>query len=368
MNALSLKTLPLGLALLGAALAQDASGAYGQAQSLADQARKAYPQNSWNIERPLWKQAAAAAEQAVAAAPNDASTLKLRAQIYTDVRFWRKAELGWDAYLAQNAGDMAAQQTAATVQYNLGYAAYQRASLPEASAAFAKCLTLNPQNGACAEWGGRAALESAQFPQAVALYGQAVQLNPQNKVAAYFAGVAQQAATYGPAATQAFSRAYQDYTAGDKQKALTGYKAATASAPTFLEAWRQEGNVALQLNDAATAFAAYTAAAALPGAGASDRYNLSLAQEGQQYGLTAVNAFRSAYAKYTAGDKAGAEAGFLAATQASATYAKAWSWLGRARYDQKNYPGAVEAYSQAVQLDPADKASAYYLGLAQKGK
>ncbi len=364
-----MKALTLSLALMGAAaLAQDAGSALTQAQSLADQARKAYPQNSWNIERPLWKQAAAAAEQAVAAAPNDATALKVRAQIYTDVRFWRKAELGWDAYLAQNASDATAKQTAATVQYNLGYAAYQRASLPEASAAFAKCLTFDPTNGACAEWGGRTALESAQFPQAVALYQQAVQINPQNKVAAYFAGVAQQASTYGPAATQAFSRAYQDYTAGDKQKALTGYKTATASAPTFLEAWRQEGRVALELQDAATAAQAYGAAAALPGANATDKYNLSVAQEGQQYGLAAVTTFRNAYSKYAAGDKAGAEAGFLAATQANANYAKAWSWLGRARYDQKNYTGAADAYGQAVKLDPNDKTSAYYLGLAQQGK
>lgn len=364
-----MKGLTLALALLaGGSLAQSASDALTQAQQLADQARQSYPKNSWNIERPLWKQAAAAAEQAVASAPNDAAALKLRAQIYTDVGFWAKAETGWDAYLAVNGADTAAKQQAAEVQYNLGYAAYERGSLSEAQTAFAKCLTLNPQNAACAEWGGRTALEAGQFGQAVTLYQQATQLNPQSKVAAYFAGVAQQAQNYGPAAAQAFSRAYEDYTRGNKQKALAGFKTATASAPNFLEAWRQEGRVALELQDAASAAAAYGAAVKLPGADASDQYNLALAQEGQQYGLGAVTTFRNAYAKYTAGDKAGAEAGFLAATNASPNYAKAWAWLGRVRYEQKNYAGAVDAYSQAVKLDPTDKSSAYYLSMAQKGK
>ena len=48
--------------------------------------------------------------------------------------------------------------------------------------------------------------------------------------------------------------------------------------------------------------------------------------------------------------------------------AKAWAWLGRVRYEAKDYPGAAEAYGKAVALDPNDKTSAYYLRLAQAGK
>lgn len=381
-----LKFITLGLALaLGAAVAQDttpapapadtqnqsapaAGNAIQQAQTLADQARKAYPKNAWNIDKPLWKQAADAAEQAVSAAPSDANALLLRARIYTDVGFWRRAELSWDAYLKAVPGDQAGIQTAATVQYNLGYLAYQRGSLPESKAAFQKCLGLNAQDARCAQWAGRVALEGADFQGALTLYQQAVQLAPGDKVSAYFLGVARNAANYGPAATRSFSRAYQDYDAGRKAQALAGYKEATASAPTFIEAWREQGRLALELGDAASAQAAYDAASKLPGATASDKYNLGVAQEGARFGLPAVKAFRDAYGKYTAGDKAAAEAGFQAATQASDSYQKAWAWLGRARYDQKNYTGAVEAYTKATQLDPNDKASAYYLGLAKKGK
>lgn len=126
--------------------------------------------------------------------------------------------------------------------------------------------------------------------------------------------------------------------------------------------------MALELGNANAARAAYQAAAALPEANAGDRYNLSLAQEGERYGLGAVRAFRDAYAKYAAGDKAGAEAGFLEATRQNPQYAKAWAWLGRTRYEGKNFTGAADAYAQAVRLDPEDKASAYYLRLAQQGQ
>jgi len=304
----------------------------------------------------------------VQAAPQNPDALQLRAQVYSDVGFWKQAETAWDAYLALKPDDAQARKTAAVAQYNLGYAAYARADLGNAPAPFAKCLTLDPANADCALWGGRVALENGQFTQAVTLYQQASTLRPQDKVAAYFLGVARNAGRYGPAATTAFSRAYQNFDAGRKQDALDGYKAATAAAPNFIEAWREQGRLALELNDTASAQAAYDAAVNLPGANASDRYNQGLVKEGAQYGLSAVKAFRDAYAKYTTGNKAAAETGFQAATTASPTYAKAWSWLGRVRYENKNYPAAAEAYAQAVKLDPADKSAAYYLKLSQLGK
>jgi tetratricopeptide (TPR) repeat protein len=348
--------------------APDLSDPAALLQKATDLAAAATASKSRNIDDVAWKQAAAAADVAVQAAPGNPAALKLRAQVYSDVGFWKQAEGAWDAYFKVVPGDMAAMKTAALAQYNLGYAAYARGDLSKAPAPFAKCLTFDPANADCALWGGRVALEGGQFGPALTLYQQAAQLRPGDKVAAYFLGVARDAGKYGPAATTAFSRAYQDYDAGRKPQALAGYKTATAAAPNFLEAWRQEGRLALELNDAASAKAAYDAAVALPGASAADRYNQGLASEGAQYGLQAVKSFRDAYGKYAAGDKAGAETGFQAATTASASYAKAWAWLGRARYDQKNYAGAAEAYGQAVKLDPSDKTSAYFLKLAQAGK
>ena len=348
--------------------AQSAAQAAQQARDLAARARTAYPAGSANIDQDLWKQAAAAAEAAVAAEPGNAEYLKLRAEIYTEVGFWQRAQAGWDAYLQLRPDDAAAVKQAATVQYNLGYAAYTRGQLEQAGAFFARCLTLNSTDAACATWVARTALERGLYPEAKALYARALALKPGDKTLTYFAALTTNAGKYGVPATRAFSRAYAELEAGRAAQALAGFQEAARTAPAFIEAHREAGRLALNAGDAQAALSAYTAAAALPNATAADRYNLSVAQEGARYGLKAAQAFRAAYARYTAGDKAGAEKGFLQATQLSAGYAKAWAWLGRVRYEAKNYAGAGEAYGRAVQLDPADKSSAYYLRLSQQGK
>ena len=377
--------LTAALALSGAGLAQtqaaptaqpapaaptNAAQLAAEARDLAARARAAYPAGSASIDRPLWKQAADRAEAAVSAAPGNPDVLRLRAQIYTDVGFWKQAEASWRAYfaVAPVAAGQSEARAAGNVQYNLGYAAYTRAQPAQAAAYFRACLTLDPQSVPCATWAARTALESGDYALAQTLYAQALSLAPTDKTLNYFAQVARNAATYGPAATQAFSRAYASLDAGRKAEALAGFQEAARSAPNFPEAQREAGRLALEAGDVTAALSAYQALTALPGATASDRYNLGLAQEGQQYGLKAVQTFRAAYAKYASGDKAGAEAGFLQATTESASYGKAWAWLGRVRYEARNYAGAAEAYARAVTLDPNDRTSAYFLKLAQQGK
>lgn len=347
-----------------------AAEAAAAARTFAGQARSTYPKGSANIDQVLWNQAAGAAEGAVRAEPGNADYLRLRAQIYSEVGFWRQAELGWAAYfkiVPAVPGSPEAQQAGAA-QYNLGYAAYVRSQPDLASRYFAGCLQLDPQNAQCLGWAARTTLEGGDYARAGTLYGQALALTPGDKTLSYFQGLAQKASDYGPAATQAFSRAYADLDAGRKEKALAGFQAAALSAPNFTEAWRQAGRLALEQNNAQAALEAYQGASALPGADASDKFNLALAQEGVQYGLDAVRSFRTAYGQYTGGDKAAAEGGFQQATVQNPDYAKAWAWLGRVRYEAQNYPGAAEAYGRAVALDASDKSSAYFLGLAQQGK
>ncbi len=347
-----------------------AAAAAAAAQRFADEARKTYPKGSANIDQALWTQAAAAAEAAVLAEPGNAEYLKLRAQIYTEVGFWRQAEVTWAAYfkvIPAVPGSRDAQQ-AGLAQYNLGYSAYVRNQPDLAARYFAECLNLDPQSAQCAGWAARTALEGGDYARAQTLYNQAIALMPGDKTLVYFRGLAQKAADYGPAATGAFSRAYADLDAGRREQALAGFQAAAQSAPNFTEAWRQAGKLALDMGNAQAALAAYQGVIALPGADATDKFNLALAQEGAQYGLDAVRTFRAAYGKYTAGDKGAAESGFQQASVQNPDYAKAWAWLGRTRYEAKNYAGAAEAYGRAVALDPNDKASAYYLKLAQQGK
>ncbi|ACO47347.1 tetratricopeptide repeat protein [Deinococcus deserti] len=364
------QTAPASPPSVSTVAAQPASGLAAEARALAERARATYPKGSASIDQTLWKQAAAAAEAAVSAEPTNAEYLKLRAQIYTEVGFWRQAELSWAAYfrVAPAQGVTPETRQAADVQYNLGYAAYTRNQPSEAARFFAACLQLDPASVPCTTWAARTALEAGNYAQAQTLYASALRLNPGDKTLSYFQTVAQNASRYGPAATRAFSRAYADVEAGKKAQALAGFQEAARSAPNFLEAQREAGRLALELGNAEVALAAFQKAASLPGATAADRYNLSLAQEGQQYGLEAVRTFREAYARYTAGNKAAAEQGFQAATSRNPNYAKAWAWLGRVRYEAKNFQAAAEAYGRAVQLDPGDKSSAYFLRLAQQGK
>lgn len=349
---------------------QTAAQAAAEAGDLAAKARATYPKGSASIDQDLWKRAAAAAERAVAAAPSNPDYLRLRAQIYTEVGFWRQAELGWEAYFRAVPNGAAAAETAsaASVQYNLGYSAYTRNQPSQAAAFFASCLKFDPASVPCTTWSARTALEAGNYAQAQTLYDRALELQPADKTLTYFRSLAQSVGRYGPAATRAFSRAYGELDAGRKAQALAGFQQAAAAAPNFAEAWREAGKLALELGDAPAALAAYTGAAALPNATAADRFNLSVAQEGATVGLKAVQAFRTAYTRYTAGDKTAAETGFLEAATLSPKYAKAWAWLGRTRYEVRNFGGAAEAYAQAVQLDPNDKSSAYFLRLAQQGK
>lgn len=143
-----------------------AADAAAAAQKFADEARRTYPKGSANIDQALWTQAAAAAEAAVLAEPSNADYLKLRAQIYTEVGFWRQAEVTWAAYfkvVPAVPGSRDAQQ-AGLAQYNLGYSAYVRNQPDLAARYFAECLKFDPQSAQCAGWAARTALEGATTP------------------------------------------------------------------------------------------------------------------------------------------------------------------------------------------------------------
>ncbi|WP_261664846.1 tetratricopeptide repeat protein [Deinococcus sp. Marseille-Q6407] len=344
-----------------------AAEAAAQARALSAQARTRYPAGSASIDQTLWKQAAEAAEAAVALEPANPSFLALRAEIYTATGFWARALSSWQAYFAV-AGDQATPQARAAagqVYYNLAYAAYTRQDLPQAAQLLAECLRAAPDDAQCALWAGRVALEQGDFAAAQTLYGRAVQLRPQACTAAYFSQVAVQAGQYGADATRAFSQAYADLDAGRRAEALRGFQQAARLAPSFAAAQREAGRLALDLGDAAAARAAYAALSALPGATDADRYNLGLATEAEQYGLEATRQFRQGYSLYTSSDRAGAEAAFRQATVQSPQYAKAWSWLGRVAYEAGRYAEAAASYERAVQLDPSDRAAAYFLRLAR---
>lgn len=365
---MKIKTLLTTLfVLLSGALAQmspDARQLYDQAVQLRSQAQKAYLKAS--IDFPLWSQAAEAAEKAVTAAPNEREPLRLRAEIYTQVGFWAKAESAWNAFFAVAAdSDPTARNAMSDVQLNLGYTAYRRGARAEAEKYFTSAVQSNPQNQSAFVWKGRTALERGDANTAVPFLEQAVNLRPNDKVAQFALLVARKSAAYGATATQAFFIGYSAYEQGQKDVALDQFRTAVAAAPNFTEAQRWLGRTALEQNLGAEATKAYLAVVQLEGTTPENTYNLNLAQEISQFGREAVTAYRAGYDQYTKGDKPGAAQLFQTAVAASPTYQKAWAWLGRVRFEMNDFRGAADAYQKAVQLDPNDKSSAYFLKQAQ---
>jgi tetratricopeptide (TPR) repeat protein len=355
------------IATLSGAFAQlsgEAQRWYTEAQRLQTQAIQTYPKAS--IDLPLWSQAAEAAEKAVAAAPNEPQPLRLRAVIYTQVGFWARAELSWNAYFAA-AGDSddAARNLMSEVQVNLGYSAYRLEDGAAAEQYFAQALEFNPDNPQALSWRARTLLERGDANAAVPLLERAVSLNPQDRVARYSLLVARKSAAFGRQATQAFFLGYAAYNQGQRQEALQAFREATVGAPNFLEAQRMRGRTALELGLGEEAALAYEIVVKLEGATPENTFQLGVAREVAQFGAEASRAYRSGYELYTRGDKSGAAQAFVTAVTANQQFQKAWAWLGRVRFEMGDFKGAVEAYQRAVQLDPNDRVSAYNLRQAQ---
>lgn len=348
---------------------REAARLANETRILIDQARRSYPAGSANIDQALWKKAAAAIEGAVKLAPNNPDHLRLRAQLYTETGFWKRAEETWNDFFKvspQGPAGGLEWRAAALAQYNLGYAAYQNKQLNVAKSYFQSCLKLDNKNLDCLNWAGRTALEQGDYQQARNFYRQAVQVNPQDRALRYFVQITDKGASYGAAATRSFAQAYGHLDAGRKKEALQGFLQAGQIAPSFIEAWREAGRLALDLNDVTSASRAYQAIMSLANTSKADKYNYRFVQEAEKYGLQAVKTFRDAYGEYSKGNKDKALQGFEQATRLSNNYAKAWAWIGRSHYEKRNFAEAANAYQKAVDLDPADKSSLHFLKMSRK--
>ena len=89
-------TVSLGLLVFGQALAElspEAQRLFDLAKAAQVGAHQSNPNG--NIDQAAWRNAADAAEAAVIAAPLEAAPLRLRAQVYTEIGFWIRAESAW---------------------------------------------------------------------------------------------------------------------------------------------------------------------------------------------------------------------------------------------------------------------------------
>jgi cytochrome c-type biogenesis protein CcmH/NrfG len=335
-----------------------------QAQQLSQQARSQNVAPSPDSE--LWKQAIEKATQATQAEPSAPEAWRVLAGLYTETKFWVKADEAWNQYLQLRGGnaDPSTYAQIASVQMNLGYAAYRQQNWAEAQGRFKTAAQYAPQDPAPQEWLGRIALEQGDFAAASGYYQKAVQIKP-SEANKYFLNLTSNAQSYGPDATHAFLQGYDAYTAGDKAQAQTAFARAAQAAPQWLEAQRWLARTQLENGQASAALATWQTVASAPGATAGDKYFLKQAQFASKYGVPAAKAYLDGVAVFPS-DKNQALTLFQQATQAAPTFGEAWYWLGRAAYETKNFPLAVQAYGQAVQLMPDNKEAKYWLSQAQK--
>jgi tetratricopeptide (TPR) repeat protein len=360
--------LLLTLSSFGMALAELSP----EAQQLLDtaiiaqtEARQSNPKG--NIDQAAWRKAVDAAEAAVKAAPLEDGPLRLRAQVYTEIKFWVRAESSWRALFFATEDNVTPEDRAGLSEtlFNLGYNQYQSGDLEGAFKRFAEAGEITPEVARNEIWQGRILLERGDVRGALPHWDRAAKLEPANATSKYFLLISQKSVNYGGAAVSAFTLGYKAFEAKKFEDALQQFRIASVSAPAFLEAQRMLGRTALELNLPDDAIPAFETVAKLEGVNPTNKYNLELAREMRQYGPAAARSFREGYDKYAKGDKAAALAAFEAATGANPNYQKAWAWLGRSKFETGDYRGAADAYTVAVKLDPNDKDSQHWLRQAK---
>ncbi len=353
-----------GLAL---ALQPQTQQMLGEAQSLAQQARQNKVAPSPDLTP--WKQAIAKAEEATKAEPSAPETWGVLAQLYTETKFWSKAEEAWNQYIQLKGlgalGDAQVAQQAATVQVNLGYIAYVRSDYDLATDKFSNAIELNPKDSQPYQWLGRIYLEQGNATTAREYWQRAEALKP-DAANRYFLNLSQDSTRYGTPAVHSFSLGYDAYTSGQKEAALQAFSTATQAAPGWLEAKRWVGRTQLELGQGQAAFATWQQIGQSPQATASDRYQLRVAELSSQFGMVAAQSYLQGVVQFQAGSRGQARESFKQAVVASPNFAAAWYWLGRSAYEGKDYAAAAEAYQQVLRLEPGNKEAAYWLAQTRK--
>jgi tetratricopeptide (TPR) repeat protein len=174
--------------LFGAARAElngDALKAYLQAQQAFSEALS-NGGTTPNLKLEIWVKAFDAAEKAVVSAPKEPEPLLLRAQIFTRVQLWLKADTAWKAYFAVTEGSSASKGLMANVQYQLALNARQQKKLGDAVSYLEQAVSYNPQKQIAWSLLGRSRYEAGRFALAAEACLRALELNPNDQAATYY--------------------------------------------------------------------------------------------------------------------------------------------------------------------------------------
>ena len=110
----------------------------------------------------------------------------LRAQVFTRIQLWQKADAAWKAYFALTEGSSAARALMANVQFELAITSREAKKLNEAVAHLERAVFYNPQKQKAWSLLGRSQYEAGRFVLSAEACLRALELNPNDQAATYY--------------------------------------------------------------------------------------------------------------------------------------------------------------------------------------
>jgi tetratricopeptide (TPR) repeat protein len=159
--------------------------AYLQAQRLYSEAISSGVGKA-NLKLEVWLKVIDAAEKAVTLAPKESEPLLLRAQVFTRIQLFLKADAAWKAYFALTEGSSASRALMANVQFELALKSRDAKKLNEAVAYLEQAVFYNPQKQKAWSLLGRSRYEAGRFALAAEACLRALELNPNDQMAIYY--------------------------------------------------------------------------------------------------------------------------------------------------------------------------------------
>ncbi len=139
-----------------------------------------------NLKLEVWFKVIDAASSAVTLAPKEPEPSLLRAQVFTRIQLWQKADAAWRAYFALTEGSSASRALMANVQFELALKAREAKKLNEAVAYLEQAVFYNPQKQKAWSLLGRSSYEAGRFALASEACLRALELNPNDQTAIYY--------------------------------------------------------------------------------------------------------------------------------------------------------------------------------------
>lgn len=251
-------TALLAIAICSCAVAQaplpeGAAAALAEAQAAAAAAQATYPTNY--PDQPLWREAFAAAERARDLAPGRAEPLRFLAQAYGITGWTARAWSSWEAYVAAGGiMDASARAEAGAAASKLGYDAFRAGMLQQALPLLRAAREYLPDDLAVRSWLGQTYLALGDPAAAVPHLSAALSAQPQLEPLLERAKLG---ANFGLENADAYLAARDAYARGDFTAALRGFRQASETSPTFVEALRGVAASLGALGDVAGALEAW---------------------------------------------------------------------------------------------------------------